>query len=105
MKERRAALGGYCPERRSPESNLTPPGEEGYAAFDEGTKGEMQVSTTMAFVRLLRGLMKDAGIGERIVPIENIWNGSIVCRVWNLPSRWPAIHSSRSQDDYEVQGE
>ena len=29
----------------------------------------MQVSTTMAFVRLLRGLMKDAGIGERIVPI------------------------------------
>ena len=69
MKERRAALGGYCPERRSPESNLNPPGEEGYATFDEGTKGEMQVSTTMAFVRLLRGLMKDAGIGERIVPI------------------------------------
>ena len=69
LKSRRKSLGGFCPERRSPSSELTPPGEEGYSTFDEGTKGNMQVSTTMAFVRLLSGLMKDKSIGKRIVPI------------------------------------
>ena len=53
LKERRDAMGGFCPERRTPPSELEPPGPEGYSSFDEGTKGEMQVSTTMAFVRLL----------------------------------------------------
>ena len=69
VKQRRGALGGFCPERRSPKSELSPPGEEGYSTFDEGTKGEMQVSTTMAFVRLLRNLMKDKEVGKRVVPI------------------------------------
>jgi pyruvate dehydrogenase E1 component len=68
-KERRIALGGPCPERRTPPFGLTPPGPEGYSSFDEGTKGKMQVSSTMAFVRILRGLMKDENIGKRIVPI------------------------------------
>ena len=68
-KERRKSLGGFCPERRSPATELEPPGPEGYATFDEGTKGEMQVSTTMAFVRLLSSLMKDKSIGKRVVPI------------------------------------
>ena len=62
-------MGGFCPERRAPSSELEPPGPEGYSTFDEGTKGDMQVSTTMAFVRLLSGLMKDKSIGKRIVPI------------------------------------
>ena len=69
VKQKRKEMGGFCPERRSPESNLKPPGPEGYSTFDEGTKGDMQVSTTMAFVRLLSGLMKDKEIGKRIVPI------------------------------------
>ncbi|MBS72666.1 MAG: pyruvate dehydrogenase (acetyl-transferring), homodimeric type [Euryarchaeota archaeon] len=69
VKQRRSEMGGFCPERRAPKSDITPPGEEGYATFDEGTKGEMQVSTTMAFVRLLRNLMKDKSVGNRIVPI------------------------------------
>ncbi len=69
LKQRREAMGGFCPERRSPPTQLTPPGPEGYATFDEGTKGEMQVSTTMAFVRLLSSLMKDKSIGNRVVPI------------------------------------
>jgi len=69
VKGRRKEMGGFCPERRSPKSGLTPPGADGYSSFDEGTKGEMQVSTTMAFVRLLSGLMKDKSIGKRIVPI------------------------------------
>ena len=69
VKSRRKAMGGFCPERRSPPSDLKPPGADGYSTFDEGTKGEMQVSTTMAFVRLLNVLMKDKEIGKRIVPI------------------------------------
>ena len=69
VKSRRKAMGGFCPERRSPPSDLKPPGPDGYSTFDEGTKGEMQVSTTMAFVRLLSVLMKDKEIGKRIVPI------------------------------------
>ena len=69
LKARREKLGGFCPERRSPKVKLKVPGEEGYSSFDEGTKGEMQVSTTMAFVRLLRDLMKNKSIGNRVVPI------------------------------------
>ena len=69
VKARRKEMGGYCPERRTPKSDISPPGEDGYSTFDEGTKGEMQVSTTMAFVRLLRNLMKDKSVGNRIVPI------------------------------------
>ena len=69
LKERREEMGGFCPERRAPPTNLQPPGPEGYSTFDEGTKGKMQVSTTMAFVRLLSGLMKDKSIGERVVPV------------------------------------
>ncbi|MAR94606.1 MAG: pyruvate dehydrogenase (acetyl-transferring), homodimeric type [Euryarchaeota archaeon] len=66
---RRKALHGPVPERRSPKSNLTMPGDEVYSEFDQGTKGKMQVSTTMAFVRLLRGLMKSKELGPNIVPI------------------------------------
>jgi pyruvate dehydrogenase E1 component len=69
LKQRREEMGGFCPERRAPPTGLTPPGIEGYSSFDEGTKGKMQVSTTMAFVRLLSGLMKDKKIGQRVVPI------------------------------------
>lgn len=66
---RRKALHGPVPERRSPKSNLVMPGDEVYSDFDQGTKGKMQVSTTMAFVRLLRGLMKSKELGPNIVPI------------------------------------
>ena len=49
IKERRKQMGGFCPERRAPSSELEPPGPEGYSTFDEGTKGDMQVSTTNGF--------------------------------------------------------
>ena len=68
-KSRREVLHGYVPERRSPKSNLTMPSSYVYSDFDYGTKGKMQVSTTMAFVRLLRGLMKSKELGPNIVPI------------------------------------
>ena len=68
-KQRRAAMDGFMPTRTVPKFDLTLPDEATYADFDEGTKGNMQVSTTMAFVRILRALMKDKEFGNRIVPI------------------------------------
>ncbi len=68
MRERRAALGGPIPTRRKqPELLATPP----LAVFDSQltSSGKRQVSTTMAFVRMLSTLVKDKVIGERVVPI------------------------------------
>ena len=66
--ERRKHLGGHLPSRRPTNITTDLPGEETYAAFDEGTPEGQEVSTTMAFVRLLRNLMKSE-IGEKVVPI------------------------------------
>ena len=52
LQERRRALGGYVPSRRSPTAKLKPPKWEDYAEFFAGSEGR-EVSTTMAFVRLL----------------------------------------------------
>ncbi len=68
-KNRRAEMMGPMPERRVPEMNLQLPEDSVYAEFDDGTKGSSQVSTTMAFVRLMRGLMKTKQFGERVVPL------------------------------------
>ena len=68
-KSRRAQLNGFVPKRAQPVVDITTPVPDTYAEFDEGTKGNMQVSTTMAFVRLLRSLMKSEAVGPRIVPI------------------------------------
>jgi pyruvate dehydrogenase E1 component len=69
VKQRREVLGGFCPERRVPKHTIKPPGQEMYSSFDEGTAGNREVSSTMAFVQLLRVLMKDKNIGKDIVPI------------------------------------
>jgi pyruvate dehydrogenase E1 component len=68
-KARRAALDGFVPKRLIHQSTLVLPQHETYSAFDEGTKGKSEVSTTMAFVRLMRSLMKSKEIGSLIVPI------------------------------------
>jgi pyruvate dehydrogenase E1 component len=67
MLARRHALGGVLPGRRTATPRIEFPKEEVYAQFAEGSK--QPVSTTMAFVRLLRDLMRDKKIGNRIVPI------------------------------------
>ncbi len=67
--QRRQALGGSMPKRVTPTENIELPDSVAYAEFDEGTKGKMEVSTTMAFVRILRSLMKDKAFGKRVVPI------------------------------------
>jgi pyruvate dehydrogenase E1 component len=69
MRERREALGGYLPARRTRvETPLPVPGLETFSSQLEGT-GEREVSTTMAFVRILAALLRDKELGPRIVPI------------------------------------
>ncbi|WP_068428293.1 pyruvate dehydrogenase (acetyl-transferring), homodimeric type [Piscicoccus intestinalis] len=66
--ERRAKLGGHVPERRVPTDKIHLPGDEAYAGMLKGS-GKQQVATTMAFVRLLKELMRDKEFGKRVVPI------------------------------------
>ena len=68
MKERRAALGGYLPRRVVRARPLTLPADSVYDELRSGS-GKQAVATTMAFVRLLKDLMKDKEIGDRFVPI------------------------------------
>jgi pyruvate dehydrogenase E1 component len=68
MKERRAALGGYLPRRVVRAKPLTLPGDPVYSELKKGS-GRQPVATTMAFVRLLKDLMKDSEIGARFVPV------------------------------------
>ncbi|MGO9753173.1 MAG: pyruvate dehydrogenase (acetyl-transferring), homodimeric type [Solirubrobacteraceae bacterium] len=66
--ERRAALGGSLPARQRTAQPLEIPGLEAFAPQIEGT-GEREISTTMAFVRILAALLRDKRIARRIVPI------------------------------------
>lgn len=68
LHERRKALGGYLPQRRTKSAPLTTPSEETFEEFYKGTEGR-EVSTTMAYVRILTKLLKDEQIGRLIVPI------------------------------------
>ncbi len=66
---RRAALGGCVPKRMVRSKPLKLPAPSIYDEFKTGTGGSREVSTTMAFVRLLRQLLRTEEIGRRIVPI------------------------------------
>jgi len=68
MHERRRALGGYLPQRRITAKPLVLPGDPVYEVMRRGS-GKQKVATTMAFVRLLKDLVKDKEIGWRLVPI------------------------------------
>ena len=69
MKERRAELGGVVPQRRQKFTEaLEIPALEKFDAILNGS-GDREISTTMAFVRVLNVLVKDKKIGKRIVPI------------------------------------
>lgn len=65
MKERRKSLGGFLPQRRVDFESLKIPD---LRTFFSGT-GKREISTTMAFVRLLSKLTKDDDIGKQIIPI------------------------------------
>ena len=68
LQEHRRTLGGFVPSRRSPTMKLKPPKWEDFAEFFAGSEGR-EVSTTMAFVRLLVRLMRDKKVGRYVVPI------------------------------------
>ncbi|WP_118179946.1 alpha-ketoglutarate dehydrogenase [Paraburkholderia phosphatilytica] len=69
LHARRAALGGCLPRRRRAASKgLTVPSTRTWGAFALETNGR-EMSTTMALVRMLGALLKDADVGARVVPI------------------------------------
>jgi pyruvate dehydrogenase E1 component len=70
LHARRKALGGYLPQRRRKADKV--PAVPALAAFEQILKGSgegREISTTMAFVRVLTALVRDKEIGRRIVPI------------------------------------
>ena len=68
LQERRAALGGSIPSRRKISRPLTQPDDSVYDSVKRGS-GHQEIATTMAFVRMLKDLIKDPGLGSRLVPI------------------------------------
>jgi pyruvate dehydrogenase complex dehydrogenase (E1) component len=79
LLDRRRRLGGFVPERRSAATPLTLPGDNAYAGLRKGSSSQ-PVATTMAFVRLLKELMRDTEIGppvraDRPGRRAHLWHG------------------------------
>ncbi|HIG42815.1 MAG TPA: pyruvate dehydrogenase (acetyl-transferring), homodimeric type [Gammaproteobacteria bacterium] len=68
LRGRREALGGFLPARRSEFEGLVVPELDFFENVTKGT-GDREISTTMAFVRILSAIIKDKNIGSRGVPI------------------------------------
>ncbi|GLK58427.1 pyruvate dehydrogenase E1 component [Azotobacter vinelandii] len=68
LRSRREALGGFVPQRRRKSISIPTPPLDSLKAILDGT-GDREISTTMAFVRILAQLVKDKELGSRIVPI------------------------------------
>ena len=68
MMTRRKELGGGLPSRRDSGKALKLPEDKAYATVKKGS-GKQTIATTMAWVRLLKDLMRDKEFGQRVVPI------------------------------------
>ncbi len=68
LRERRAALGGYLPQRRRTSASLAIPPLSSFQRLLDNS-GEREISTTMAFVQMLGTLVRDKNIGKHVVPI------------------------------------
>ena len=68
MMERRQKLGGFVPTRRRKGNQLTVPKMDAFSNMTVST-GDREISTTMAFVRILSTLLRDKELGKYIVPI------------------------------------
>jgi pyruvate dehydrogenase E1 component len=68
LRERREAMGGHVPARRRKGNELSVPP---LSTFENmlGATGEREISTTMAFVRILSTLVRDKSLGKYVVPI------------------------------------
>jgi len=69
LQELRAQRGGSQPQRRRKSAKLEAPKLENFKALLEATAEGREISTTMAFVRMLTALVKDKAIGKNVVPI------------------------------------
>ena len=70
LHERRKALGGYLPQRRTKaDEQFTVPALETFKAVLEPTAEGREISTTQAYVRFLTQLLRDQALGPRVVPI------------------------------------
>ncbi|GAA3173288.1 MULTISPECIES: pyruvate dehydrogenase (acetyl-transferring), homodimeric type [Streptomyces] len=68
LRERRAALDGPAPARKVTPKPLPMPSEKAFDALKKGS-GSQEIATTMAFVRLVKDLMRDKETGKRWVPV------------------------------------
>ncbi|MEU6578696.1 pyruvate dehydrogenase (acetyl-transferring), homodimeric type [Streptomyces sp. NPDC046805] len=94
LQERRAALGGPIPARRiHPAAALPDPPVKPFEALAKGS-GNQEIATTMAFVRLVKDLMRDEETGKRWVPIV-----PDEARTFGMESLFPTagIYSPRGQ--------
>ncbi|MBA5686546.1 pyruvate dehydrogenase (acetyl-transferring), homodimeric type [Rugamonas apoptosis] len=70
LHERRAALGGYLPQRREKaEESLPVPALSSFQNVLDATPEGREISTTQAYVRIITSLLKDPNLGQRVVPI------------------------------------
>ena len=70
LHERRKALGGYLPQRRTKaDESFTVPSLETFKSVLEPTAAGREISTTQAYVRFLTQLLRDQALGPRVVPI------------------------------------
>ncbi|MBX3632000.1 MAG: pyruvate dehydrogenase (acetyl-transferring), homodimeric type [Simplicispira sp.] len=70
LHERRKALGGYLPKRRThADEHFTVPALSTFKAVIEPTAEGREISTTQAYVRFLTQLLRDKALGPRVVPI------------------------------------
>ena len=68
LHEKRQSLGGYLPKRRIKAPKLMIPALKIFKTQLDGS-GDREISTTMAFIRMLTALVRDKKIGKNIVPI------------------------------------
>ncbi|WP_328913017.1 MULTISPECIES: pyruvate dehydrogenase (acetyl-transferring), homodimeric type [unclassified Streptomyces] len=68
LRERRAALGGPAPARKVVAKPLPLPPDKAYKSLEKGS-GTQEIATTMAFVRLIKDLMREKETGRRWVPV------------------------------------
>ncbi len=109
LRERRAALGGSLPVRRTQSTETLPVPE--LSAFDAQLKptGSRTISTTMAFVRILTTLLRDKQIGKRVVPIvpgrvADVRHGGPVPPVRHLVAGRAALPARRREPAHVLQG-
>jgi pyruvate dehydrogenase E1 component len=93
LRARRQALGGYVPERKVRSKPLVADHDALFREFLTGSEGR-EVSTTMAFVGMLRQMLRDPEIGKLVVPIV-----PDEARTFGMESlfRQVGIYSSRGQ--------